>query len=537
MVEVFDYIIIGGGSAGCVLAHRLTVNPNVRVLLLEAGGMDRNPWIKVPVGFQKLINHKTLNWGFETEPEENVRGRKIPIPRGKVIGGSSSINGMLYVRGQRRDYDAWAQFGNRGWAFKDVLPYFKKTESFERGGDDLRGGDGPLNVADMREHHEMVDAFIDAGVDIGFDRNPDYNGERQDGFGYYQVTQRNGRRVSAASAYLDPVKNRPNLEIRLNARVRKIIIDAGKVDGVSYQIGKKTFQANATTEVLLSAGAVQSPQILEMSGVGNPEILTQQGIVPVHSVKGVGENYRDHYAARVTWRVNQKITLNEQSRGLSLMKEVVKYAFNKRGILTYTAGIGHGFVKTRPELETPDCQMFFAPATFDFLTRELEHHPGMTIGAYQCRPESKGSIHIGSNDPFDSPIIRPNFLDVDLDQQTLIAGLRLARRIGEAAPLARYGEFELQPGPEISSDEQLLEYARQTGSTTYHAMGTCRMGPNGDPLAVVDDRLRLKGLAGLRVVDASVMPTMPSGNIHAAVLMIAEKAADMIIDAAKNPRS
>lgn len=527
----YDYIIVGAGSAGCVLANRLTANSRTKVLLLEAGGEARNLWIQVPVGFQKLINHRKLNWGFETEPEENIGGRKLPIPRGKVVGGSSSINGMLYVRGQPLDYDMWAQLGNPGWSFDDVLPYFKKTEKFERGGDDLRGGDGMLNVADMCEHHEIVDAFIEAGVEAGFTHNPDYNGPTQDGFGYYQVTQRGGRRVSAATAYLDPIRNRPNLDVVTNAHVRKLNIENHQVMGLTYQVGQNCINVSAAREVIISAGTVQSPQILELSGIGNPKVLKAFDIPLIHEAPGVGENFRDHYAARVSWRVNQKITLNDQSRGLSLIKEVLKYAFTRRGILTYTAGIGHGFVRTRPELASPDCQMFFAPASFDGVTRELERQPGMTIGAYQCRPESKGSIHIGSPDPFSAPKIRSNFLNAQLDQDTLVAGLKLARRIGEMKSLSRYGEFELNPGPETQTEAQLLAYARETGSTTYHTMGTCKMGPDGDPMAVVDDQLRVKGMKGLRVVDASVMPTMPSGNIHAAVLMVAEKAADMIIAA------
>jgi len=529
----YDYVIIGAGSAGCVLANRLTADGRFRVLLLEAGGEDTNPWIQVPAGFQKLINHRTLNWGFETEPEDNIGGRKLPIPRGKVVGGSSSINGMLYVRGQPQDYDTWAQLGNRGWSFQDVLPYFKKTERFERGGDELRGGDGMFNVADMCERHEIVDAFVDAAVEAGFERNPDYNGPKQEGFGYYQVSQRNGRRVSAATAYLDPARNRPNLDLITKAHVTKLNIENSQIKGLTYRSGGNLVNVSAEREVIVCAGTVQSPQILELSGIGNSEILSSFGIPVVHNVPGVGENFRDHYAARVSWRVNQKITLNNQARGLNLIKEVLKYAFTRRGILTYTAGIGHGFVRTRPELASPDCQMFFAPASFDGVTRELERKPGMTIGAYQCRPESQGSIHIGSIDPISAPKIRPNFLSARLDREALIASLRLARRIGECDALAKYGEYELNPGPETQTDEQLIAYARETGSTTYHAMGTCKMGPEGDPMAVVDDQLRVKGIEGLRVVDASIMPTMPSGNIHAAVLMIAEKAADIIIAANK----
>ena len=528
----FDYIIVGAGSAGCVLANRLSEDPANSVLLLEAGGKDNSLWIHVPVGFTKTLNNPRYNWNFWTEPEDNVSGRKISIPRGKVLGGSSSINGMLYVRGQALDYNIWSQLGNRGWSFEDVLPYFRKSENFERSEDEFRSRNGLLNVADMYERHELVDAFIEAGIELGHERNPDYNGARQDGFGYYQITQRDGRRESTARAFLDPARSRPNLTIESNAYATRVITENRRATGVEYQVGGNVRTATAGREVILSAGAVQSPQLLELSGIGQPELLRSLGIDVVHELPGVGENYRDHFAARVNWRVNQPITLNEQTRGLSLVKEALKWFIWRRGILTWTAGIGHGFIRTSPELETPDVQMFFAHGSYASpVDRELDRKPGMTVTCYQCRPESQGSIHIGSANPGEAPKIRPNFLAQKLDRDTLVAGLQFCRKLGQTAALGKYVSFEMGPGPEIQSDAEMLQFARDTGTTTYHPMGTCKMGH--DPMAVVDDRLKVHGIDGLRIADASIFPTMPSGNINAPVIMTAEKAASLIAEDAR----
>ena len=531
-MDQWDYIIVGAGSAGCVLANRLTEDPSVRVLLLEAGPPDNNFWIPIPVGFNKLLNDTRYNWCFETEPEDNVRGRRIPIPRGKTLGGSSSINGMLYVRGNPLDYDTWAQFGNRGWSYDQVLPYFRRSEHYEAGGDETRGRGGPLNVAPMREHHEICDALIDAAAAEGWPTNPDYNNGHQEGFNYYQVTQKDGRRWSTARAFLDAARPRPNLKIETDALATGLILDGTRAVGVRYTRLGQPQEARAGGEVLLAAGAVKSPHLLELSGIGAPEILQAAGIPVVHQLAGVGENYRDHFAPRMNWRVKLPITLNEQTRGLNFVKEIANYFLRHRGILTFTAGIVYGFVRTRPELEVPDVQYHFAHASYaTAATRILDHKPGMTITTYQCRPESKGSIHARTPDPAAAPAIRPNFLAERLDQETVVAGMKIARQIVNSARMDRYRDFEMNPGDKVQTDADWLEFARNNGQTTYHVVGTCKMG--SDPMAVVDDTLRVRGIDGLRVIDASIMPTMVSGNTNAAVIMIAEKGADFVKAARK----
>ncbi|BBK33482.1 choline dehydrogenase-like flavoprotein [Stella humosa] len=528
----WDYIIVGAGSAGCVLANRLSADPSCRVLLLEAGRKDDSFWIPIPVGFLKLISDKTYNWCFATEPEDNVAGRSIQIPRGKTLGGSSSINGMIYVRGQPLDFDTWSQLGCRGWSYESVLPYFRRSENYAGGGNEIRGSGGPLDVLEVPERHAILDAFIDAAVEAGYPRNPDYNSGDQEGVAYYQVTQRRGRRWSTARAFLDTARKRPNLRVETEAQTTRVLLEGRRAVGIEYVQGGQTKTARAAREVVLAAGAVQSPQLLELSGIGRPDVLGGFGIAVRHELPGVGENYRDHFAPRMNWRVKLPVTLNEQTRGLSFLRELAKYYTTGRGILTLPAGIVAGFVKTRPEVEGPDVQYHFAHASYaSAAVRTLDREPGMTITVCQLRPESKGSIHVKSADPLAPPAIRPNFLAEAVDRQCVVDGMKIARRIVEQPAMDRYRAFEMTPGPSVQSDEEWLQFARANGQTVYHPIGTCKMGH--DRMAVVDDRLRVHGIAGLRVVDASIMPTLVSGNTNAPTIMIGEKGADMILEDAK----
>ncbi|MGX9854556.1 GMC family oxidoreductase [Limimaricola variabilis] len=528
MNDIFDYIIVGGGTAGCVLANRLTADGRNSVALIEAGSAGQSPWVSIPAGFSKLLTNPRHNWRLQTEPEEATDNRVIAIPKGKGLGGSTLINGMIYVRGQPQDFDGWAQSGCTGWSFEDVLPYFKRIESFDTGEAGLRGRAGPLPLTTVTERPEIGRAFIAAAMAAGHPLNADYNGSSQDGFGYYQVNQKEGRRVSAADAYLDPARKRHNLTVLTGSHVLRVLLEGRRATGVEIRQGSQNRHVRARCEVVLAAGAVQSPQLLELSGIGDPQVLSAAGIEMRHALPGVGANYMDHFCTRMSWRVTQPVTLNEQTRGLSLLRAVAQYATSRTGILTYATGLVHGFLRTRPGLEGPDVQLFFMHASYaNAAERKLDRQPGMTIGVTQLRPESRGTIHVRSANPLEPPAIRPNFLATAEDRRCMVEGMKMTREIVEQGPMDKFRGGEINPGKHCESDADWLRFARRNGQTIYHASGTCRMGTGHD--AVVDPQLRVHGIGGLRVVDASIMPSIVSGNTQAAVFMIAEKASDLML--------
>ena len=531
-MDTFDYVIIGAGSAGCVLANRLSADPGTTVCLLEAGGRDWHPYIHMPAGFIKTFYMSSVNWRYDMEPSAGTGGRRVYAPRGKTLGGSSSINGVVWNRGQAADFDHWAQRGNRGWGYRDVLPYFKRIETRAGGDPTYRGGDGPLPITDLEWRHPLTEAFIEGCVQHGIPRNPDYNGAIQEGVSYVQRNVRNGRRVSAADAFLHPVKGRQNLEIRTAAHATGLIMEGKRVTGVRYRRGGrggKAMEVHARREVILSGGTFNSPQLLQLSGIGDPEHLRSVGIETRHALPGVGQNLRDHYAPRMTIRVKNIRTINETTRGLSLMGEALKYAVSRKGALSLSPTLIYVFWRSHPAVEQSDIQMTFTPASYaEGVQGKLEDEPGMTVAAWQQRPDSKGHCLIRSSDPFEQPLIDPQYLALESDRQVLLAGIKLARTLSQSDPLKPYYDYEAYPGEKVQSDDELLAMAKERGTTTFHPMGTCRMGPDSDPTAVVDDELRVRGIDGLRVVDASVMPMMLSANLNAGTIMIAEKASDMI---------
>lgn len=532
----FDYIIVGAGSAGSVLADRLTASGRYTVLLLEAGPSEyKSPFIHFPAGFFRLLDNKRVNWVYHTEAEPGTAGRRILYPRGRVLGGSSSINGVMQVRGQAEDFDDWAALGCRGWSYKDVLPYFKRSETYLPGDPDYRGKSGPLVVEDYRNHHPLTHDFVKAGQELGLPFNPDYNAARQEGVGYVQQTRKGRWRISTARAFLRPAMKRPNLKVETGVLVSRIDMAGNRVSGVTFARGMGKAEAEPATarrEVIISGGAINSPQLLQLSGIGNPEHLASIGIPVRTPLPGVGHNFHDHYVARVVRKVQGRLTVNEQARGLRLVGEILRFVIKGDGILTYSAGNGIAFARSRPEMTRPDVQISFAPASYaEGRLGALDDTPGMTCGGWQCRPESRGSVLARSAKPTEAPAISPNYLDSEVDRAALVAGLRLCRRILHAPVFADCGTEETYPGTGVNTEDEWLDYARRNGGTVYHPVGTCKMGT--DRLAVVDPELRVHGVSGLRVVDASVMPVMTSGNTNAPTIMIAEKAADLILAGAE----
>jgi len=533
-MENFDYVIVGAGSAGSVLANRLSEDGKSTVCVLEAGPSDWHPFIHIPAGFMYTLVNPRVNWLYTSEPSEWTGGRRIAAPRGKTLGGSSSINGHIYNRGQRLDFDGWAQRGNHGWGYADVLPYFRCTERRMATEADptFRGSDGNLPITDLEWRDPLCEAFIEGAVQMGIPRNRDYNGAQQAGVSYVQRIIENGRRVSAARGYLHPAMKRRNLTVRTHAHATNLIFDGKRAVGVRYLKGGRNgtpVEVRANKEVILSGGAVNTPQLLQISGVGPAPLLKSLGVEVKHELAGVGENLRDHYAPRFVARVKDAETINEKSHGLRLVGEVLKYALTRKGILSLNPTLIYVFWKSDPAVDNYDLQFTFTPASYkEGVQSTLDDFPGMTIASWQQRPDSIGYVRAKSADPFTAPIIQPNYLAAESDRRVLLAGMKIARKLISSPPLQKYYEREEFPGIQAQSDDDLMTAAKQRGTTTFHLMGTCRMAPDSDPTAVVDDQLRVRGLEGLRVVDASIMPTMPSANLNASVLMLAEKAADMI---------
>ena len=522
-----DYVVVGAGSAGCVVAARLS-ETGARVVLLEAGPKDTLPWIHIPAGMLKLLYHPVVNWNYSSEGTEGSAGRRIHWPRGKTLGGSSSINGMLYVRGNPADFDGWAQMGNRGWSFDDVLPYFKKSESYVQGGDpEMRGADGPLKVEDYRTILPLTHRFIEGAQEAGYPFSPDLNGKQPEGVGYSQMTRKGKWRGSTAQTFLAEAIKRPNLKVVTEALASKLLFEGKRCVGVAFRQGGEVKEVRAAKEVILSGGAINSPHLLQISGIGPASHLQTIGVPVVQDLPGVGGNLQDHYVARVSHRVKGSISINKLARGFRLAREVARFYIQGRGALTFGVTTAQVFCRSTPEKSSPDLQLLFTPASYDpnkFLA--LEQEDGMTVAVCPVRPDSRGTIMAQGASPSMPPIITPNYLSDPNDVRVLIAGMRFTRRIFSSPAIAQHSVIETLPGPHVTSDEGLLNYAREYGNTIYHPVGTCRMGQG--PLAVVDDRLRVHGVGGLRVIDASIMPTLTTGNTNAPTIMIGEKGAAMI---------
>ena len=508
-----DYVIVGAGSAGCVLAERLSADGRRRVALLEAGPRDRSFWIHLPIGYGKTMFHPVYNWGFHTEPEPHLNGRRVYWPRGRGLGGSSSINGLIYVRGQAEDYDRWAALGNAGWGWRDVLPYFERSR---------------MAVSAIGAQHELIEAFIGAAGELGIARRDDFNSGRQEGAGYYQLFTRNGLRSSSATAYLRMAERRGNLRVETDAQVTKVLFEGKKAVGVRYRKNETLSEIRTTREVILCAGAIQSPQLLQLSGIGPASLLKEFGIPVVHDLAGVGENLQDHLQLRVMYRCTKPITTNDDLRSLwGRLRIGLEWVFRRKGPLAIGINQGALFTRVLPGSTTPDVQFHVATLSAELAGATPHPWPGFTLSVCQLRPESRGSVRIRSADALEPPAMQPNYLSTDLDRRCAVAGIRLARALAGTETLRPYVAEEYRPGVAARTDDELLEFARNFGATIFHPSGTCKMG--SDAMAVVDAQLRVRGVENLRVIDCSIMPTLVSGNTHAPVVMIAEKASELIL--------
>ena len=536
-IASYDYIVVGAGSAGAVLANRLTASGMYKVLLLEAGteGSDFF-WSRLPVGVAKMIDNPAVNWCYSSEPDEGSGGRRIDVPRGKMLGGSSSINGMVFVRGQAQDYDHWAQLGNRGWSYQDVLPIFKRMESFDGGSDKYRGRDGLLRVTHTPRHTmPLLENIIAAAGKIGLPYNEDQNGETQEGISMSQVTIAKGRRQSTAFCYLDPVRSRKNLTIAQGAMAESLILDGKRCAGVRYAVNGVQHEAHASREVIVCGGSINSPKLLELSGIGQGDHLRAIGITPVHELRGVGENLRDHYSPRMKFAIKEKnLTFNDNANGWRLAREALKYAMFREGFLASTSVPIRMYFRTRPGLETPDATVSILPFIYEMINRQRlvsKRFKGITMNVNVLRSESTGSVHIKSKDAAEPPAIRFNFLSAEHDRAGLLAAIRKGRELMATSPLKEITGDEIAPGAQLQTDDEILDWVRKTAETTYHPVGTCKMG--NDTLAVVNSELKVHGIDGLRVADASIMPTLTSGNTNAPCIMIGEKCSDMVLAAAE----
>jgi choline dehydrogenase len=533
--STYDYVVVGAGSAGAVIASRLTENGAWRVLLLEAGTEGSNFfWSRVPVGVAKMIDDPAVNWCYASEPDEGSGGRQIEVPRGKMLGGSSSINGMVYIRGQAQDYDHWAQLGNRGWSYQDVLPIFKRMESFDGGSDEFRGRNGVLRVTHTPRHKvPLLEKMIAAAERMGLPYNPDQNGETQEGIGMSQVTIAKGRRQSTAYCYLDPARGRPNLAIERGAMAETLILEGKRCVGIRYSVRGEKREARITREVIVSGGSINSPKLLELSGIGQADRLRALGIAPLHELRGVGENLHDHYSPRVKFAIKEKnLTFNDNARGWRAAREAVKYALFREGFPASTSVPIRMYFRTRVGLESPDATVSISPFLYERVGQErrISKRAGITMNVNVLRSESTGSIHIKSSDPAEPPAIRFNFLSTEHDRSGVLAAVRKGRELMATSPMKEVTGEEIAPGAHLQKDDELLDWVRNNAETTYHPTGTCKMG--ADPMAVVDSELRVHGIAGLRVADASIMPTLTSGNTNAPTIMIGEKCAGMVLAAA-----